>query len=336
MLQKVAADNFLRGVTKRQLSSIRKPKSNRRPGPPMRPATFRQKARGKPKTKRPVRGPAISRSSIAPIAISNTVRNRPAHPVRIAHRELVATITSTTTDFTLAYRSPVQPGINTAFPWLFALAHSFDQYSVGHCTYEFITRCNTSTPGAVIMAFDYDATDSPFTTYPQMANHDSSISCSPWKDAKCPIDRRATQDYRRHYIRSNTPNATTDLKTTDVATFTLALNGVPSGVVGDLYVDYSFTFYKPQQPTSLMLSEDTWGHLTIEPTAGPHTSGRLYDNDNALFHFSGSFLHDGWDRPDTGVSNQIMRLYAGRTYTISICADLVLGSVTFDLGFSLS
>lgn len=324
-LMKTAANAFLRGVTSRQVKAIAKSRQPKRATAPIaKPPRVLRFARPRPQRGRRsapnLSGNSIARSTIAPVAVSNTVTNRSPRPVTINHRELIGTISSTSTDFTIVSRSAVQPGLAASFPWLYAIAHSFDQYSINSLSYEFITRCNTATPGAVIMAFDYDATDPVFTSYAQMANHDSSISCTPWKDARCSIDRKATQDYKRHYIRGVTPNNTTDLKTTDVATFTLALNGVPAGAVGDLYVTYSINFYKPQQPSGLDATVGQFGHVDyyLNAAYNPSLGGALY-NQSITYSQTGNFdegPNDEWRAPGPSPTNALARLATGYSYEV--------------------
>lgn len=79
----------------------------------------------------------------------------------VKHRELFTTIEGGTFSQG-SYK--IQPGLNLSFPWLSGLAPAFEMYEIRSLSFEYVSRCPTTTAGLIYMAVDYDAADSPVVT----------------------------------------------------------------------------------------------------------------------------------------------------------------------------
>ena len=94
-----------------------------------------------------------------PSAKSAVIRNTGAlRTLRLRHREMIFDLEGLH-DPGIAAVLPLNPGLQTSFPWLSNIANNFETYKFNSLSVEFIPAVGTSTDGALSIAPDYDATD---------------------------------------------------------------------------------------------------------------------------------------------------------------------------------
>jgi hypothetical protein len=79
-----------------------------------------------------------------------------------------------------------------------------------------------------------------------MENYRGAERCAPWQEMSHELEVDAMRDYNRHYCRAGAQPSSTDIKTYDVGVFQLAVSGVSSGQIGELFVEYDLDFFDPR------------------------------------------------------------------------------------------
>nr|AAT00607.2 coat protein [Cymbidium ringspot virus] len=213
---------------------------------------------------------AFPGSVAAPVAISRIVRGsrpkfiRSKGAVTISHRELVGQFNSSSGLVVNGgitgnlYR--INPANAVLFPWLQTLASNFDQYVFNNLRLQYVPMCATTETGRVAIYFDKDSQDLEPVDRVELANMRHLTETAPWCEAslQVPVDR---------VKRFMNDNSTVDPKLIDLGQVGLATYGGPgTGVVGDLFIHYTVTFYEPQ-PSSGLIETDQSG--TGSADAGP-------------------------------------------------------------------
>jgi len=208
----------------------------------------------------------------APVALSSTVRymdpyisstrrsrNNGQVECRVRHRELVAVIDGSVAFNVSTY--PVQPGLQTTFPWLSNMATNWENYKFNRIGFRYVSRSSTAFTGSVSIAPDYDASDTPPTSYQELSSYQNVVSDAPWKDFVCQLSPRSTTLVgNSRYIRLGALSNNEDIKLYDVANLQVATVGqANTAVVGELWVEYDITLQIPQIQTPEVVSNVSAG-----------------------------------------------------------------------------
>lgn len=203
----------------------------------------------------------------------------------------------------------INPGLPTTFPWLSSIANNFESYKFHSLKFRYEPVCTTVTPGSVMMAVDFDASDAPATTKQALMSYHNAVRTAAWD---CNVYSSSKQDLLKfgvqRYVRNtNVPN--TDIKTYDVGNFQIAtiLASQIDSSFGELYIDYDVELMTPQTSNTSItgaaaqfvkynlvgpssdptVTEDNFvgsGPITYITSTGPSTKGRLN------FNFTGQYL----------------------------------------------
>ena len=204
-----------------------------------------------------------SNVNAAPTAMSLVTKTRvPAikattRGVVVVHREYIQDVTAADANFRNNTFS-VNPGLATTFPWLSAIAGRFESYLFRRLHFIYEPICPTTTPGAVMMAIDYDAVDAAPTTKVVLMAYRGAVRSAPWNITRFDATRGDLRKFGiQRFVRTGANPTGTDLKTYDVGNFQLATQNTPAGAttLGELYVEYEVEFFTPQIPTSLTRSQ---------------------------------------------------------------------------------
>lgn len=212
------------------------------------------KAKEKAKKKaRPV-GPLLASGLFkAPVAQTRIRRNRDpdinhsrdGKECVVTHTEFLRDI-SGSVDFAVT-ATAVNPGLQTSFPWLSAIANNYESYCFEALEYEFQNASNTTYTGTVMAAVDYDASDPAPGSKVALASYEGFVRSAPWQDFN---NRSPTQDLKKrtsYYVRSGALSANQDIKLYDTGNFFIATQGqATTAPVGELYVHYRCRFRTPQ------------------------------------------------------------------------------------------
>jgi hypothetical protein len=194
----------------------------------------------------------------APISKSARYSQRPpkinttGRVVTVKHCEYIADIVASSSAFGVIPFS-VNPGLNTTFPWLSAVAGNFESYKFKNLTFEYKPICPTTTAGKIILAMDYDAADAAPSSKLVMSSYESSVNCSVWDQiahdsTKLNLNKFGVQ----RFVRTGTVPANTDVKTYDIGKFYVGTSNTPATptTLGELYVHYDVELYTPQFATN--------------------------------------------------------------------------------------
>lgn len=195
---------------------------------------------------------------------------------RIKHREYISDVVVPASPALFNNTNyQVNPGNSLLFPWLAAIANSYQQYKFKGLIFEFVSTTSEVAAGgpmgSVILAANYDVTDAAYTTKQQMENSQFAVSakpsCSQIHTVECDMSQTAANLL---YVDSNTSHTEQDPRWCDLANFQIATTGLPGTagqVLGELWASYDVEFYKPE----INLSVATAGlelFASVSPSAG--------------------------------------------------------------------
>jgi hypothetical protein len=175
---------------------------------------------------------------------------------RVRHREFIkdVVVPATPTAFSnTAYT--INAGDTTTFPWLAALAANYQQYKVNGMVFEFKTLSSDITSGgalgAVILATNYDVTEIAFQDKLHMENSQYAVSAKPSQSQIHTIecDPALTQSKMLYVRDASSATTNVDARISDLGKFQLATVGLPGSagaVLGELWVSYDVSLYKPE------------------------------------------------------------------------------------------
>lgn len=219
--------------------------------------------RSKPKGRAPSKG-AVGQLSRAGIA---TARSAPTSQPRIsstskgshvAHREFVGTVNGSVA-FT-ANKFVCNPGMASTFPWLSVQAGQWEQYRFNRLRFKYLTRTATTTVGSVLMAPDYDPSDSAPASEAAVSTYQDCVEDAVWVESLvCELNVSSMfPNGQKKFVRSGAVGLE-DLKLYDAANFFLCtLEETSAAAIGKLWVEYDVDFFTPQiAPSGDPLSSHT-------------------------------------------------------------------------------
>jgi len=186
----------------------------------------------------------------APVALGNRIAIRKPDisstttDVRIRHSEYVGEV-SGSVNFNLS-ASVIQPGLSGLFPWLAKVAALYESYQFNYLAFSFKTEKSTATNGAVMMAVDFDVSDSPPPSKQQLMAYHNAQRTQPWCDMTYVCNINDVNKLKPRYVRTGLV-AGTDYKIYDVGNLFVATQGcADTSILGELYVHYDIVFRTPQ------------------------------------------------------------------------------------------
>lgn len=177
----------------------------------------------------------------------------------VSHTEYIADVTAAGSAFATT-RYVINPGLNVSFPWLANMANNYESYRFKKLEYHYKPICPTTTPGKVILAIDFDASDAAPNSKLIMNAYEGAVSCSPWdmigyKATTSNLNKFGVQ----RFCRAGAAPTGTDIKTYDIGNLFIGTANTPSTstTLGELYVNYEVEFYTPQLPPSVTFASGT-------------------------------------------------------------------------------
>jgi len=145
----------------------------------------------------------------------------------------------------------INPGNATTFPWLSVQAKQWEKYHFDYLEFyykrevsEFATN---GTTGKIILAVDFDASDSPPVSKVQIEDTDPRTDGMPCSNLRLPLkagDIHAL--FKELYVRSGGLPGSSDIKTYDAGNLNVATQGcIDATEIGELRVKYRVTFKVP-------------------------------------------------------------------------------------------
>lgn len=192
---------------------------------------------------------------------------------RVRHREYIGDVLVPSTPSAFTNTSyTINPGNSATFPWLSAIAANYQQYKVNGMIFEFKTLSSDITSGgalgSVILATNYNVLDTAYADKIHMENAQFSVSakpsCSQIHTIECAPNESATLI---KYVRDNSSSSAVsqDARLYDMGKFQLATAGLPGttgAVLGELWVSYDISLYKPEIVDTVLSSRVVNGGTT--------------------------------------------------------------------------
>lgn len=200
--------------------------------------------------------------------------------VTISHKEYVADIFGPQTAGTFQNQTfGLNPALLSTFPWLAQVACNYDEYTFHQLIFTYRSTVTdfvaaNGQVGSIIMATQYNANDSPFTSKQDAMEYDGAVSakvsekilhgveCDPTKLSGAP----------GKYTRSGPPTVGEDIKTYDLGTLNVSVSNTPAAfanqAIGELWVSYTVELRKPKffATRGQAIQTDIW--MGREPAAG--------------------------------------------------------------------
>jgi len=206
--------------------------------------------------------------------------------LHICHEEYIQDILGTTPFVNNAF--PINPGDPALFPWLSQIAANYDEYEFSGLVFTYKTVSSDSTVvagassnlGTVIMACNYNAAASPFSTKQQMMEYDGAARVKISEDLvfgiECDKSKVALSNHLFIAPNGSVP-AGEDVKTYYHGLFQIATNQAAAAAaqIGELWVSYRVTLRKPKLgagsgnplPSSTLRLSGTSGSNILTATA---------------------------------------------------------------------
>lgn len=184
------------------------------------------------------------------------VESLPTKPgsIRVRHREYIGDVLGTTDYAQSSY--PINPGLLQTFPWLAQMAALYESYLFNSLEFEFESTQSTASLGSVILAVDFDASDTPPGSKQQILAYEGAVRTAPWSSCTYRCSKQNLRKFGvQRFIRHGNLSANQDIKTYDVGNLFVATKGNSNNSTnGELYVTYDVTLETPQQSTDLIRS----------------------------------------------------------------------------------
>jgi hypothetical protein len=173
------------------------------------------------------------------------------------HREYVTDITSAGTGAFNLRSYDVNPGLNSVFPYLAPIASQFEEFRINGLIFEFVSTssnyaANTAL-GTLIMSAEYNSTATPYTSKVTMENANNALAERPDRNMMFGIECDEFAQAKYYVITANTANTPTNLTTPCTFYFgdVLPSNITAGTVLGELWVSYDISFFKPRPSQSI-------------------------------------------------------------------------------------
>lgn len=193
-------------------------------------------------------------------------------PFVFKKREFIADIPPSE-EFTVT-KFEVNPGLPITFPWLSGIAVNFEKYKVRKLRFVFETAESTFIGGTVIMAPEFDVTDSLPVTKSELLEYQYATRSPVWKSFSVDLKVKDIMNYPSYYTRSSTQ---VDKKLYDPLYWIVATDGIISeALTGELWIEYEIEFMLPQK-VNRVLSVQNFASFNLAGTSNnaPLLGGNL-------------------------------------------------------------
>lgn len=196
------------------------------------------------------KAPSISRppAQMAATAMSTTMRQSYSKMLKaytVVHREYISEVFGSV-DYN-AFSIPINPGNGDSFPWLSRIALNFEQYCFKSLIYSLKTQSPTSTTGSVILAVDYDPSDTVPVSKAELLQFEGATRSAPWNDCVFDCKPQSMARLPKYYVAAGQATTQADLRLQNMGSLIVATQGqANTSVVSELWVEYEVDLITPQ------------------------------------------------------------------------------------------
>lgn len=201
----------------------------------------------RPRRARPTSSGASIKTTPVNIA-TGTVTTQKTQTYTLSRREKIGEIVTQGTSnktYVINARNP-----NLA-EWLSNIASSYDMYYFNKLVFEYMPSTNATVSGTIVMAIDYDVTDdNADTSFENLTAYSGAVSGQVYTRMSCTLNPSCTvMPMHKYFCAASGADRLNDMGRLIVK----VVSSLPVGTrMGDLFMDYTVTFYDPEKPpTSL-------------------------------------------------------------------------------------
>lgn len=165
--------------------------------------------------------------------------------VCIKHREYIGDILGSI-NFQ-ANQFSINPGLALTFPWLNTIAIAYESYRFKKLHFIFNSSKSTATNGSVLMAVDFDPSDTAPTTKAQALAYNNAIRGPVWETFTYVCSPQDLVKMNQKFLRFGSLITGQDVLLYDVGNLFVCPSGcADTSVLGELHVDYEVEMFTPQ------------------------------------------------------------------------------------------
>ncbi len=169
---------------------------------------------------------------------------------RITHREYLGDVIASSDGSFSIQSYALQPGLFSSFPWLASFATQFDEWIPNGIVYCYKPTSSfysgTANLGTVILATDYDVTDTAYSSKLEMENSQFAVSVNCASAVMHPIECKMSERMS-NCLFTRAGSVSDSLRFYDLGNFQIATVGCAANQnCGELWVTYDITLLKPQ------------------------------------------------------------------------------------------
>lgn len=206
----------------------------------------------------------------------------------ITHREFVTSVLAPSTPslFTPS-RYVVNSGSTTTFPWLAPIASRYQKYRFKGLVFSFESRSSeyssASSLGNVMIASNYNAYDSPFSSELAMQNSAFAVTCKPSESMLHPVECKPDDQAQKWYYTRDDVNAVNAVQLYDMCNVTVATSGLSAAAgtqLGQLWATYIVELDEPILPTTSTVSAGSSWYVQYTSASQQFSAGPFMDWSN--------------------------------------------------------
>lgn len=171
------------------------------------------------------------------------------------------------------------PGLSTMFPWLSGVAQNFEKYKVRKLHFVYETSQSTFVPGMVMMAPEFNVSDSLPTSKAELLEYAYATRAPVWQNFRLVLSPEAVMNFKDYYIRVNELSVENDKKLYDPLYLIVATDAVSTDIAyaGELWVEYEIELLYPQRIALDVLRFNSYHYFTFAaPTnSAPFTNSGI-------------------------------------------------------------
>lgn len=198
--------------------------------------------------------------------------------VIIRHREFVGEVRGSTT-FAIAQTHVLNPGLSASFPWLSAVANSFQEYKIRGMVYHYVPSSGiavtgSSALGTVMIYTSYRSNDSPPGQKVELLNEYFASESVPSESFCHPIECDPKENpFNIQYVRAREVPAGDNRLLYDHGVTYVATSGQQSAgtALGDLWVTYEVELKKPIVTSNVTARDDAFVYAAAWLGGGSHS-----------------------------------------------------------------
>lgn len=195
----------------------------------------------------PVTSLATAQPLRAPVAMQTALRQSYAglKSYRVTHTEYVDDVISSMAFDVRSLR--VNPAEACTFPWLTRIARNYEKYKFRSLRFFLKTTAPTSVGGSIILAYDYDPTDSPPANKQQILQYSGATRGAPWMNLEVELKRNEVQG-NKFMIAGLAASDDALRRQQDPCLLLVATSGMPDSgtTIAELWVQYDVDLFTPQ------------------------------------------------------------------------------------------